>query len=259
LYEFYTSGRKQVYLVLRFDSVSRIFTNCKMISSSIYSRTYNIHSCQKPDTVTKTILLDFLLPEQADWLDKSQAFLPFTGWFETGYKSIVDFPREHVLSFIDTQNAALNSTFDVGDVHSFLFRSLHVPYHGAVLSFRPFIWHLLKRQNVAAHFFRKRVMLSFGLKKRYGKHITRINAQLVYAKKPAFFSHVRGFANIKYYSHKKKLRRLRNRLKRRKHLTTSRNIQSYFEAKKRFVRATRRNELLYKFFHHQISLKLHFR
>lgn len=87
--------------------------------------------------IIKTNLLDFQDESNLDWVDKSQAFIPFTGWTDTGFKFLADFPKQ----FVDTSHpkslgSGLSLSKNPGDSVNFQIYIPTAPYHGSILLHR---------------------------------------------------------------------------------------------------------------------------
>lgn len=176
---------------------------------------------QPRNKLTRVYLLDFLSAGQIDWLDESQAFIPYTAWFETGRKSIVDFPKKDITNFPDQTTAASFSSLQVGEEHCFFFRALDYYYHGAVITFRPAMWFLLRNHSYKLLLYRKRSMPLFRRvqHKRPKGFIYMINGRISFRKKKAldFRAFRRKYTKpkkkkIRFFLKKKK-RHLRRRIK----------------------------------------------
>lgn len=187
------------------------------MNASIVSSSKGI--IQPRNKLTRAYLLDFLSLGQIDWLDESQAFIPYTAWFETGRKSIVDFPKKDITNFPDHTIAPSYSSLQIGEEYCFFFRVLDYYYHGAVITFRPAMWSLMRNYDSKLMLYRKRTMPLF----RRTKHrrpkgfIYMINGRISFRKKKAY--DLESFRR-KYTKRKRRkvrffLKKKRRRLKRR--------------------------------------------
>jgi hypothetical protein len=87
--------------------------------------------------IIKTNLLDFQNEINLDWVDKSQAFIPFTGWTDTGFKYLADFPKQLLNSYNDKiLNSSSVLSKNPGDAINFKVFIPAAPYHGSILLYR---------------------------------------------------------------------------------------------------------------------------